>query len=159
MTKIISDLLYRGQPVYEEWGDPGMTELRHFSRTTKRFPDKSWKPTGYVEIQATKIDRSRATVEPQIRSARARLYDIPGVKRKKEYGPRKKPAPPVPELGQKVTDEHGPLRCLAYAEGYVMVRRLNCVPGVFSLEKWNMLQQSANGQEDNHFGSGVEGGD
>lgn len=45
----------------------------------------------------------------------------------------------IPVGATRRRDGHGPLRIMASAEKYVMVRRPGCIPFVMTLAKWDAL--------------------
>lgn len=47
--------------------------------------------------------------------------------------------PPLP--GERVRDQHGEIRCMAFADGYVMCRRKGAMPFVKPVAEWWRLRE------------------
>lgn len=140
MTKTITGVLFNGQPLFEEWSEDKRT-LRWFSREVEGDYPKSWKVKRYVPLGEFKADhRTRPdTLLERIRQARINLLDLPGMKADERVLAGIRARAGHPERGQQKQDEHGAIRCMAYADGYVMVRRKGCVPWVMPEDKWHAL--------------------
>lgn len=57
---------------------------------------------------------------------------------------------PPPRRHEVVRDEHGPIRCMAVADGHVLCRRPGRAPFVLSVREWDAMRESrdADGEAD-----------
>lgn len=44
-----------------------------------------------------------------------------------------------PQRGERRYDKHGEFRVMAFVDGWVMARRPQCVPKLFTLQQWMAL--------------------
>jgi hypothetical protein len=138
MKKVITGVLFRGQPLYEEWNE-ARNVVAWSSRVVEGDYPTKWRLKHYVALAEVRVD-NRLHLDTRLAAvsrAQLNLVRLPGMEIDKAHYKRLAASQAHPQPGDRIRGQRGPLRCLACTEGFVLARCGRKVPFVMDEESWN----------------------
>jgi hypothetical protein len=139
MKKIITGVLFKGQPLFEEWSEDRNTIIWSSRKVSGKYPTE-WRMEGYIELARVRFNnRLRPDTKlAEAQRARLELMRMEGMEIDKAHYKRLAATLAHPQPGDRISDAHGEMRCMACVDGYVMARRKGCVPFVMPEDQWHL---------------------